>query len=355
MNDKTIPYTLTRLRTLMEPEPGNELEVEGVLNPASGRGSDGELYLLPRLVAAGNVSRVGIARVIIEGGEPVGVERQGVVLAPDAGWERGTRNAGVEDPRTTWVPSLGLHVMSYVAYGPLGPRAALAVSDDLRTWRRLGPIQFGFQSELDADLNLFSNKDVVFFPEVVPGPDGQPSYAMLHRPTWDIGWIRPGEGNHLPAGVTDERPGIWISYVSAEAVARDVGALAFHRGAAQVAVSEFDFESLKIGAGPAPIRIPEGWLLLHHGVSGTITNPWSTGNQVCYTVGAMILDADDPSQVIARTSSPLMAPETPDELVGTVGNVVFPTAIEQVEGRVFVFYGMADAKIGVAELERLVP
>jgi hypothetical protein len=32
-----------------------------------------------------------------------------VVLAPDEGWERGANNAGVEDPRTTWVPALGLH------------------------------------------------------------------------------------------------------------------------------------------------------------------------------------------------------------------------------------------------------
>jgi predicted GH43/DUF377 family glycosyl hydrolase len=45
-------------------------------------------------------------------------------------------------------------------------------------------------------------------------------------------------------------------------------------------------------------------------------------------------------------------PETPDELVGTVGNVVFPTAIESIEGKHYVFYGMADAKIGVARLER---
>ena len=43
----------------MTPEPGNELEAEGVLNPASGHTPDGRLHLLPRLVAPGNVSRVG--------------------------------------------------------------------------------------------------------------------------------------------------------------------------------------------------------------------------------------------------------------------------------------------------------
>ena len=95
--------------------------------------------------------------------------------------------------------------MTYVAYGPLGPRPALAVSADLRTWRRLGPIHFEYQPDLDTDLNLFPNKDVVFFPEPVPGPDGDLAYAMLHRPMWDLGWIRDGEGIHLPAGV-DRRP-----------------------------------------------------------------------------------------------------------------------------------------------------
>src|SRR5665647_176723 len=133
----------------MSPEPGNELEVEGVLNPASGHTPDGALYLLPRLVAKGNVSRIGLARVVLDDGVPVDVEREGVVLAPDAGWERGAYSAGTEDPRVTWIEALGRHVMSYVAFGPMGPRPALAVSEDLRDWSRLGPLQFVYQPELD--------------------------------------------------------------------------------------------------------------------------------------------------------------------------------------------------------------
>ena len=73
----------------MEPEVGNPFEVEGVLNPGSGRGPDGALYLLPRLVAAGNVSRVGLARINTVGGVPTSVTREGVVLEPDRSWERG--------------------------------------------------------------------------------------------------------------------------------------------------------------------------------------------------------------------------------------------------------------------------
>ena len=336
----------------MSPLPGNDFEVEGVLNPASGRTPDGRLHLLPRLVAQGNVSRVGLAEVVIDKGVPTGVERRGVVLAPDTGWERGKNNAGVEDPRVTWIPSLGQYVMSYVAFGPLGPKPALAVSGDVTDWRRLGPIQFAYQPDLDTDLNLFPNKDVVLFPEPVPGPDGTPCYAMLHRPMWDLGWFRPGEGVHLPAGLDDERPGIWISYVPVAEAEGDITALTRPRNHKLVALSQYEWESLKIGAGPAPIRVDEGWLLIHHGVSGAVDDPFQQNQRVCYAAGAMILDPADPSRVLARSAKPLMAPETEEERTGTVPNVVFPTAIEEIDGVRYVFYGMGDAHIGVARLDR---
>ncbi|MEW1822301.1 glycosidase [Arthrobacter sp. NPDC080031] len=349
-----VPFTLTRAGVIMTPEDGNEFEAEGVLNPASGRGPDGELYLLPRLVAKGNVSRVGLAKVIVgDDGVPSGVEREGVVLAPDEGWERGRNNAGTEDPRITWVPSLGRHLMTYVAYGPLGPRLAFAHSEDLRTWDRLGPCHFEYQADLSMDLNLFANKDAVFFPEPINDPDGVPSYALLHRPMWDLGWIREGEGEHLPAGLDDPRPGIWISYVAVADVERDMLNLVHMRKHKLVALSEFPFEELKIGGGPAPIRVDEGWLLIYHGVSGSMEkSAFDHQQNVNYTAAAMILDSEDPSIVIARSDKPLLAPETEDEISGIVPNVVFPTAIEKIGEQLFVFYGMADSKIGVARLDR---
>lgn len=348
-----VPYTLTRLGVVMTPEPDNPQEAAGVLNPASGRTPDGRLHLLPRIVADGNVSRVGFAEVVIDDGIPVGVLRRGVVLTPEAGWERGADNAGVEDPRVTWVESLGVHVMTYVAFGPLGPRLALAVSDDLENWERLGPVQFTYQPDLDTDLCMFPNKDAVFFPEPVRDPDGRMSYAMLHRPMWDLGWLRPGEIEHLPAGVSDPRPGIWISYVPVDLALADIRALTRPENHRLVALSEFPYEELKIGAGPPPIRVEEGWLLIHHGVSGDVPAGWDpTTQRVEYAAGAMLLDAQDPSRVLARTEKPILAPETADEREGVVANVVFPTAIESIDGVQFVFYGMADAKIGVARLDR---
>jgi len=348
-----VPYALTRLGVVMAPDPAEPYEIEGVLNPATGRTPDGRLLLFPRLVAARNVSRVGRAEVVLEHGVPVTVRRDGVALAPDRGWEHGTGHGGVEDPRITWLPSLGRHVMTYVAFGPLGPRPALAVSTDLDHWTRLGPVQFGYDDASDTDLNLFPNKDVVWFPEVVDDPDGVPSYAVLHRPMWDLSFTRPGENPPLPRCVSDDRPSIWISYVPAAEAEADVTALTRPRKHRQLATPAYDWEALKIGAGPAPIRVEEGWLLLHHGVSGEMVGSvFQPQQHVRYAAGAMILSATDPSRVLARTAEPLLTPETGDERGGTVANVVFPTAIENIDGRWYVFYGMADSKIGVARIDR---
>ena len=98
-------FRLKRIGMIMEPEPGNPQEVEGVLNPAAARGPDGQLYLFPRLVAEGNYSRIGIARVRFdEAGDPTGVERLGIALEPEAEYERRSDGGGgCEDPRVTFV------------------------------------------------------------------------------------------------------------------------------------------------------------------------------------------------------------------------------------------------------------
>jgi predicted GH43/DUF377 family glycosyl hydrolase len=213
-------------------------------------------------------------------------------------------------------------------------------------------LHFEYQESLDVDLNLVPNKDVVYFPEPVPGPDGDLCYAALHRPMWDLDWIVPGAGSALPAGMTDDRPGIWLSYVPVAAALQDVSAMAHLGRHAMVAMPEYAFEALKIGAGPPPLRVPEGWLLIHHGVTGALVPGIDQQQRVRYAAGAMILSADDPSKIVARTATPLLEPSIEAETEGIVPNVVFPTAIEKIQDRFFVFYGMADSQIGVARLDR---
>jgi predicted GH43/DUF377 family glycosyl hydrolase len=350
------PYVMERLGVLMTAERSDPREAWGVLNPASARGRDGDLYLFPRLVAEGNVSRIGRARVMCdEKGVPRSVERLGVVLEPDETWEKNGLGGGVEDPRITFVPSLDRYVMAYAAYGPLGPHVAVAVSADLASWQRLGPASFAYEPELGADFQLYPNKDAMWFPEPVAGPDGLPSYAMLHRPMWDLSWIREGAGEPLPNGLTDARPGIWISYAPVAAVHADIRALTRLRQHRLVALPEQAWESLKIGGGTAPVRVPEGWLTLFHGVAGEFDRTTVLQPRVRYAAGALILDPSDVTRVIARSARPLLQPELIEELEGIVPNVVFPTALEPVnDAEAFVFYGMADSRIGVARLRRTV-
>src|ERR1700678_1416254 len=126
-------FQLQRLGQIMGPQPGNPQEVEGVLNPAAARGPDGHLYLFPRLVARGNYSRLGIARVKFnQAGDPCGVERLGLAPEPEAGSERRSDGSGgCEDPRITFVEPLQSYVMTSTALSLIGPRIALAISSDL--------------------------------------------------------------------------------------------------------------------------------------------------------------------------------------------------------------------------------
>ena len=175
-------FQLQRLGMIMEPEPGNPHEVEGALNPAAARGPDGQLYLFPRLVARGNYSRIGIARVRFnDAGDPCGVERLGIALEPEADYERRPDGGGgCEDPRITFVEPLRRYVMTYTAFSPVGPRIALAISEDLFRWKRLGLATFAPYRGID--FVHVDNKDASLFPVAIPNHAGKMQLAILHRP-----------------------------------------------------------------------------------------------------------------------------------------------------------------------------
>ena len=103
------------------------------------------------------------------------------------------------------------------------------------------------------------------------------------------------------------------------------------------------WESVKIGAGAAPIETSEGWLLLYHGVS-------STCNGLIYSIGGAILDIDEPSRVLYRCENFLLTPEEEYEERGFVPGVCFPCATLQDTdtGRIAIYYGAADTVVGLA-------
>lgn len=332
----------------MEPDSARPDEREGVINPAVARSRDGETYLLPRLVAAGDHSRIGLARVRFDAdGKPVGADRLGDALEPREPYECGAdgHGGGCEDPRITYVEPLGRYVMTYVALGPHGARVALAVSDDLRSWQRLGPVRFEPTPDpaYDVDWNAYQDKDGSLFPQPVRGPDGRPSLALLHRPMYGA--------DSLPRGVADPRHSVWISYRALDDASRDIGALTRWRHHHQLLAPRYDWEQAWVGGGAPPVLTPHGWLIVYHGVQRRQPETPSERKPVLYRAGVLIADRDDPRRILYRSPEPVLAPEHLEEREGIVSNVVFPTALDpRDDGQVDVYYGMADARIGAARL-----
>ena len=97
------------------------------------------------------------------------------------------------------------------------------------------------------------------------------------------------------------------------------------------------WQATKIGAGPIPIETSDGWLLFYHGVL-------TSCNGFVYSMGAALLDIDEPWKVIARTEPYLLHPKEIYEQVGDVPNVVFPCAAltDAATGRIAIYYGAAD-------------
>jgi predicted GH43/DUF377 family glycosyl hydrolase len=345
---KPPPFQMQRLGVLMRGDPHNADEALGVLNPATARAPDGRLYLFPRVVAAGNYSRVGIAEVIFDAaGDPVAVERRGYALEPTESYEQNAHTAGCEDARITYIEPLRSYVMTYTAYGPLGARIALASSTDLIHWERIGPVKFAFDPALRVDFDLYDNKDALLFPEPVNDPHGQPALALIHRPAHVQGRMPV-----LPTGITEERASIWISYCSIEQAQASPAALLTWRDHRLLATPAQPWEATKIGGGTPPIRTPQGWLMIYHGVMGKILEGVDHQPHVRYSAGAMVLNIDDPRTVVYRSTEPILAPEADEERTGIVPNVVFPTGIDvREQGRGDIYYGMADAAIGVARLD----
>jgi predicted GH43/DUF377 family glycosyl hydrolase len=109
------------------------------------------------------------------------------------------------------------------------------------------------------------------------------------------------------------------------------------------------WEAARIGGGTPPIRVPAGWLTIYHGIS--LTSLPRSLPRYRYVAAALVLDRLDPRRIVYRSPLPTLEPALPEECSGVVADVVFPTAIDQQETYLDVFYGMADDCIGVARID----
>lgn len=204
------------------------------------------------------------------------------------------------DPRVTW-----LEDRFYVTWctGYHGPTIGIAWTEDFQTFVRLDNAFLPF------------NRNGVLFPRRVDG-----RYLLLSRPSDD---------GHTPFG------SIFLSE------SPDLVHWGRHR--LVLAPEPWTWASTKVGAGPTPIETDEGWLLLFHGVL-------TSCNGFVYSMGAALLDLEEPWRVRARGRDSLLAPQAPYEQVGDVPNVVFPCAalVDEPADRLTVYYGAADTVVCMA-------
>ncbi|MFH1723164.1 MAG: glycosidase [Elusimicrobiota bacterium] len=273
--------------------------VNSVFNPAAAR-VNGTTVLLARVEDHTGVSHLTAARSR-DGATGWKIDSS-PTLAPDP--ERHPEELfGIEDPRATWLEERGQWAVAYTAVSRQGPLVSLAVTEDFKRFRRLGPVLRP------------SDKDAALFPRRFGG-----SWAMLHRPTID-----PGGPAH-----------IWISF------SPDLR----HWGGSRIVMEAREgtwWDAGKIGLCAQPLETPEGWLILYHGVKRTASGS-------LYRVGLALLDLDEPWRVLRRSAGWVMGPEAPYEREGDVEYVVFPCGWlhDASRGELRVYYGAADTRVAMA-------
>ena len=248
-----------------------------------------------------------------------------IALEPTQDYEK----YGIEDPRMVEIDNqvyiTYVILSSYVTDEAIVEAStALATTTDFLTYTRLGVI-----TTKGSD-----NKDVVLFPEKMsqqqpPPPPSSSSVLSLSLPSNNIDTAGKYFFLHRPSGWIGskygvDKPSIWLG---------EGNALTNFEKHTLLLKPEEDWEELKVGAGPPPIKTRIGWLVIYHGVS----------REKVYRAGAAILDLHDPSKIIGRTKTPILEPKEPYEKFGDVNNVVFPTGACVVDNdELFVYYGAAD-------------
>ena len=192
--------------------------------------------------------------------------------------------------------------------------AGIARTRDLKSWERLPDLKAKCQQ-----------RNVVLHPELVDG-----KYAFYTRP--QDGFIDTGSGGGIGWALVDD---ITHAEVREE---RIIYARHYHT-----------ITEVKNGEGPHPIKTPQGWLHLAHGVRGT-------ADGLRYVLYMYMTALDDPTRVIAQPGGFFLRPEC-DEYVGDVMNVAFSNGwIADDDGRVLIYYASADSRLHVAvsTVDRLV-
>ena len=330
INSGTIPQisniklTLDRFggNPILTPDSSRRWETKAVFNPAAIY-ENGKVHILYRAIGESDVSVLGYASSVdglhiserldkpafiprepfegVNPAHPYIPEPTGIYVSGGGGM------GGCEDPRMTRIDDQVY--MTYVAYdGYTHPRVALSsihIDDFLsHRWNWKKPVLISPPYIVD--------KNACILPEKING-----KYVIFHRVF----------------------PDILIDLV--DNLDFD-GKTRFIVGQYKIPtrVLSSDWDSLKVGCGPPPLKTKEGWLLIYQAVG--------VSDRSRYKIGAMLLDLKDPTKVLARTRNPILEPSAVYENEGLKYGVVYPCGAVIINDRLFVYYGGADMVVCVA-------
>ncbi len=278
---------------------------------------EGKVHLVYRAVGVDEVSRFGYA--CSEDGFQV-EERSEFPIYERPIYEARSRNEdfkthpvsgggfyGCEDPRLAIVKDDDNVYMTYTAFDPYELRVGITsirVSDFLsKRWRWKGEKLLTPPGE--------THKNFVLFPEKIRG-----KYAVLHSIS----------------------PKISIAYLDSLDLEEDEYILSQYRPT----YNPEGWEAVVKGAGAPPLKTDEGWILFYHGIDK---------KDGMYKIGVMLLDTENPEEVLYRSPKPILKPDHWYENNGFKPGVVYTCGAVIKDERLLLYYGAADNYVCVAHAQ----
>ena len=303
---------------VLKPKSGHSWESQSTFNAAA-ISLEGKVHLLYRAIGEKGNSVLGYAAskegVSIDErlDRPVYLPREPHELrkenSPTVVYEfmSGGGYGGCEDPRLTRFDDK--IYMIYTAFNGCNPPAvaltSISVKDFLaKKWKWASPILISRPGEI--------HKNWVIFPKKING-----KYAVLHSIS----------------------PKIQIDYFDDLEFNNYTPIKSFHSFGSR----ENCWDNMVRGAGPPPIETKDGWLVIYHAMSNKDSHK--------YKLGAMILDYDDPTKIVYRSSCPILEPDAKYENEGFKPGIVYACGAAVIGDRLFVYYGGADTVTCVASAD----
>jgi predicted GH43/DUF377 family glycosyl hydrolase len=293
---------------ILKPIATNAWENKAVFNPAAVE-LNGKVHIVYRAMGTDDTSVMGYA--VSKNGRDIAERLNQPIYGPRQSFEGKSHpgNSGCEDPRITQLDDK-LH-MFYTAYDGVNPPVVAASSITTKDFLKR---EWNWTQPTLVTPAGIDNKDACLFPEKING-----HHFVFHRAHNHI-CLDPIKSLHFDIDkvesftpIVGPRTGMW--------------------------------DGAKVGIAAPPIKTKKGWLLFYHGVSASSI----------YRVGAVLLQLNDPTILLARTTDAIFEPKTEYEKNGQVNEVVFPCGVVNRGGTIYLYYGGGDSVVGVAtaKLDRI--